>query len=66
MKPGEKNLFEIYSRIVDSKHLKDLSNDQIADMLMERIWADIDLTTMESWIVFEAIERLRLKIGVDR
>jgi hypothetical protein len=50
---------ETLETMEQSQELKDLTDQELADRLMQDVWADIDITTEESWIVMEAICRLR-------
>lgn len=44
------------------QQVSQLNNDELAKKLLDEIWADLLLGTIEEALVFEAIERLRNKL----
>lgn len=59
--PKHEKLKELTKNIYESieRDYEQLSNDQLADLLLHEVWSDFELFSKKADIVEEAIERLK-------
>jgi hypothetical protein len=50
----------------NSDEVAKLSNEVLASEILEKVWADMDMSTWESCLLDEAIQRLRKQSNVRR
>jgi len=57
----EEIIWKIMSQIEAEEKLRDMSDTEVADLLLEFVWAEIDCLSIKFILLEEAIERLRKK-----
>jgi hypothetical protein len=59
LKTAELNLVQLFRAIQRSERFERMSNVELADLLIERVWADLSINSDDSWLVGEIISRLK-------